>query len=74
MSFNWWKRPEVKPEVKPQSKSYYPIKVKIQEPEASAPEDAQGTGETSGDSTTADARNQSQEAPTHFCGQEVGYA
>jgi hypothetical protein len=74
MSFNWWKRPEMKPEVKPQPKSRFPIKMKIEAAEDSDPEDAQGTGEASGDSRTADAINSSKEAPTHFCGQEVGYA
>ena len=74
MSFNWWKRPEVKTEVKPQSKSYYPIKVKIQAAEPSEPNEAQGTAEASGDLRTADASAQTKEAPTHFCGQEAGYA
>jgi hypothetical protein len=74
MSFNWWKRPEVKTEVKPQSKSYYPIKVKIQAAEPSEPNEAQGTAEASGDLRTADANDPAKEAPTNLCGQEAGYA
>ncbi len=61
MSFNWWKRNEVKPE----PRSRFPIKVKIEQ----APEEAHGAGKSSGDSGAADAENPPKKASDRFCNQ-----
>lgn len=58
MSFNWWKRHEVKP----QPKSHFPIKVKIEEAPSTVPGNDECSGEASGDLKKTEAGNKPEEA------------